>query len=73
MMRRMKEELTKQRLANTNLQSELDGANSIRGRLVDAQRQVQLLNNENRDLRLRLDDRLGRVTELEHDVERLLD
>ncbi|KAH7930533.1 hypothetical protein BV22DRAFT_1124814 [Leucogyrophana mollusca] len=118
MMRRMKDELTKQKATNTSLQAELDAARGrsstepgsrIRGtngrstpsddnhehfrtQLVEAQKHTQRLNGENRDLRLRIeslekdleimkdnlvlsqresDDRLARVEELEHEVQRL--
>ncbi|KAI0931811.1 hypothetical protein AcW2_000608 [Taiwanofungus camphoratus] len=87
MMRKMKDELTKQKALNQSIQSELDRGSSsepgsriravngrntpssddsnefLRNQLSDAQRQVQRLNNENRDLRSRIDN-LER--ELEH-------
>lgn len=90
MMRKMKDELTKQKTLNSNLQAELDatrgydagsrlrgmngrgtpssddGHEAMRGQLVEAQRQVQRLTSDNRDLRLRLDS-------LEQDLERLRD
>ncbi|TFK36888.1 hypothetical protein BDQ12DRAFT_754358 [Crucibulum laeve] len=88
MMRRMRDELTKQKNTNTQLQTELDtvrgGKSSdsrsrnmngrttpseddvLRNQLVDAQRQVQRVHSENKDLRLRLDT-------LEKDLERLRD
>lgn len=94
-MRKMKDELTKQKTMNQNLQSELEGrststepgsASRIRGlngrgtpssessdahevlrnQLIDAQRQVQRLNGDNRDLRLRIDT-------LERDLEHMRD
>src|ERR1700722_16612005 len=115
MMRRMRDELAKQKNATAALQAELDssrpGPSSSRGmngrntpssedghghelrtQLVDAQRHAQRLHTENKDLRQRLDtiekeldslrdnlaashresdDRLARIEELEHDVERL--
>jgi hypothetical protein len=78
-MRRMKEELTKQKAQNSALKAELDASQGnhsvepgtrsrgingtpspedgqeMRGQLVDAQRQAQRLNNENKELHLRLD------------------
>ncbi|KAJ7783574.1 hypothetical protein DFH07DRAFT_727086 [Mycena maculata] len=91
MMRRMRDELTKQKNTNVSLQADLDTARGVktpqdrkllngrstpssddgndavlRGQLVDAQRQVQRLNNENKELRLRLDN-------LEKDLEVLRD
>ncbi|KAJ7431841.1 hypothetical protein B0H11DRAFT_2128705 [Mycena galericulata] len=91
MMRRMRDELTKQKNTNVSLQADLDAARGVkspqdrkllngrstpssddgndavlRGQLVDAQRQVQRLNNENKELRLRLDN-------LEKDLEVLRD
>ncbi|KAJ7630754.1 hypothetical protein FB45DRAFT_833493 [Roridomyces roridus] len=90
MMRRMRDELTKQKNTNVSLQADLDVARGktpgdrkllngrgtpssddgndslLRGQLVDAQRQVQRLNNENKELRLRLDN-------LEKDLEALRD
>ncbi|KAJ6574924.1 hypothetical protein B0H19DRAFT_933668 [Mycena capillaripes] len=91
MMRRMRDELTKQKNTNVSLQADLDAARGVktpqdrkllngrstpssddgndavlRGQLVDAQRQVQRLNNENKELRLRLDN-------LEKDLEMLRD
>ncbi|KAJ7107616.1 hypothetical protein C8R43DRAFT_1044594 [Mycena crocata] len=91
MMRRMRDELTKQKNTNVSLQTDLDAARGVktpqdrklvngrstpssddgndtllRGQLVDAQRQVQRLNNENKELRLRLDN-------LEKDLEMLRD
>ncbi|KAK0208871.1 hypothetical protein DFS33DRAFT_1380357 [Desarmillaria ectypa] len=80
MMRRMKDELTKQKNMNTTLQSEFDairsgrspidprlrgvngrstpsdeGNDQMRAQLVEAQRQLQRLHNENKDLRARLE------------------
>ncbi|KAG7450113.1 uncharacterized protein BT62DRAFT_961698 [Guyanagaster necrorhizus] len=80
MMRRMKDELTKQKNMNTTLQSEFDairsgrspidprlrgvngrstpsdeGSDQMRTQLVEAQRQLQRLHSENRDLRTRLE------------------
>nr|GAT47851.1 cell polarity protein [Mycena chlorophos] len=91
MMRRMRDELTKQKSANVALQNDLDTARGVkspqdrkllngrstpssddgndpalRGQLVDAQRQVQRLSNENKELRLRLEN-------LEKDLEGLRD
>lgn len=88
MMRKMKDELTKQKALNQSIQSELDrgsesgsrtrgvnGRNTplsdeahelLRNQLQDAQRQVQRLNNDNRDLRDRIDT-------LERDLERMRD
>ncbi len=81
MMRRMRDELTKQKNTNVSLQADLDAARGVkspqdrkmlngrstpssddgqdaalRGQLVDAQRQVQRLTNENKGLRLRLEN-----------------
>ncbi|KAJ7275227.1 hypothetical protein B0H12DRAFT_1005812 [Mycena haematopus] len=91
MMRRMRDELTKQKNTNVSLQADLDAARGVkspqdrklmngrstpssddgqdaalRSQLVDAQRQVQRLTNENKELRLRLDN-------LEKDLEMLRD
>ncbi|TFK56590.1 hypothetical protein OE88DRAFT_37246 [Heliocybe sulcata] len=91
MMRKMKDELTKQKNQNSNLQAELDAARgseagsrlrgmngrstpsssddgheAMRGQLVDAQRQMQRLTSENKDLRSRLDS-------LDQELERLRD
>ncbi|KAJ7071208.1 hypothetical protein C8F01DRAFT_1047057 [Mycena amicta] len=91
MMRRMRDELTKQKSSNVALQADLDAARGVkspqdrkllngrstpssddgndtvlRGQLVDAQRQVQRLSNENKELRLRLES-------LEKDLEALRD
>lgn len=86
-MRKMKDELSKQRALNQNLQGELSGSESssrirglngrgtpssedghdiIRNQLSDAQRQVQRLNTDNRELRDRIDT-------LEGDLERMRD
>ncbi|KAJ7900152.1 hypothetical protein B0H14DRAFT_3080524 [Mycena olivaceomarginata] len=59
MMRRMRDELTKQKNTNVSLQVDLDacaGNAALRSQLVDSQRQVQRLTNENKELRLRLDN-----------------
>ncbi|CAK5280148.1 unnamed protein product [Mycena citricolor] len=88
MMRRMREELTKQKNTNVTLQADLDASRNgkdrkllngrstpssedghdtlLRGQLVDAQRQVQRLNNDNKELRLRLEN-------LEKDLELMRD
>ncbi|CCM04210.1 uncharacterized protein FIBRA_06376 [Fibroporia radiculosa] len=86
MMRRMKDDLTKQKALNHSLQAELgsvengsrarvngrntpssdDGHELLRNQLQDAQRQVQRLNSDNRDLRLRIDT-------LEHELENMRD
>ncbi|EMD41957.1 hypothetical protein CERSUDRAFT_110507 [Gelatoporia subvermispora B] len=89
MMRKMKDELTKQKALNQSLQSELDrrsstepgsrsrlvngrntpsddGQEFLRNQLQDAQRQVQRLNGDNRDLRDRIDN-------LERDLEHMRD
>ncbi|TFY62846.1 hypothetical protein EVJ58_g3607 [Rhodofomes roseus] len=94
MMRKMKDELTKQKALNQSIQSELDRGSSIepgssassrvrgmngrgtpssddghellRNQLTDAQRQVQRLNNDNRELRERIDA-------LERDLEHMRD
>ncbi|KAH9947722.1 hypothetical protein B0H21DRAFT_852629 [Amylocystis lapponica] len=90
MMRKMKDELTKQKSLNQSMQSELDRASStepgsrirgvngrntpssddssevLRSQLSDAQRQVQRLNIDNRELRQRIDL-------LEQDLERMRD
>ncbi|KAJ7042429.1 hypothetical protein C8F04DRAFT_945639 [Mycena alexandri] len=91
MMRRMRDELTKQKNTNVSLQADLDAARGVktpqdrkllngrstpssddgndavlRGQVVEAQRQVQRLNSENKELRLRLDN-------LEKDLELLRD
>ncbi|KIL71754.1 hypothetical protein M378DRAFT_64627 [Amanita muscaria Koide BX008] len=69
MIRKIKDELSKQKSLNAQLQSELDAARGktsrgINGRstpseegpqLLDAQRQVKQLHEENQDLRLRLE------------------
>lgn len=82
MMRRMKDELTKQKDNNTTLQAELEVARNTRSRtngrttpsdddgtrnqLLEAQRQVQRLHRENRDLNARLES-------FESDLEALRD
>ncbi|KAJ7706377.1 hypothetical protein B0H17DRAFT_1156675 [Mycena rosella] len=91
MMRRMRDELTKQKNTTVSLQADLDAARGVkspqdrkllngrstpssddgndavlRGQLVDAQRQVQRLHAENKELHLRLDN-------LEKDLEMLRD
>ncbi|KAK7064380.1 cell polarity protein [Favolaschia claudopus] len=91
MMRRMRDELTKQKNANVSLQTDLDAARGVkspqdrkmlngrstpssddgqdtalRSQLVDAQRQVQRVTSENKELRLRLEN-------LEKDLEMLRD
>lgn len=89
-MRKMKEELTKQKALNQSLQLEIDRGSStepgsrirgvngrgtpssdegheiLRNQLSDAQRQVQRLNTDNRELRDRIDT-------LERDIERMRD
>ena len=82
-MRKMKDELTKQKALNQSMQdpdpasriragangrgtpSSDDGHGNdiLRGQLTDAQRQVQRLNGDNRDLRLRIE---SLESELEH-------
>lgn len=77
-MRKMKEELTKQKNLNSSMQAEIergsaspsmrlrglngrgtpssdDGNEVLRNQLQDAQRQVQRLNNDNKELRNRID------------------
>ncbi|KZT75075.1 hypothetical protein DAEQUDRAFT_659712 [Daedalea quercina L-15889] len=92
MMRKMKDELTKQKALNQSIQSELDRGSStepgssassrrvngrgtpssddghelLRSQLSDAQRQVQRLNSDNRELRERIDT-------LERDLEHMRD
>ncbi|KAI4528977.1 hypothetical protein K525DRAFT_230095 [Schizophyllum commune Loenen D] len=82
MMRRMKDELTKQKDNNTSLQAELEVARNARSRangrstpsdddgtrnqLLESQRQVQRLHRENRDLHARLES-------FESDLEALRD
>ncbi|OBZ78636.1 Tip elongation aberrant protein 1 [Grifola frondosa] len=87
-MRKMKDELTKQKALNQSMQTELDRASStepssrirgvngrgtpssddgqelLRNQLSDAQRQVQRLNGDNKDLRSRIDS-------LERDLENM--
>lgn len=71
MLRRMKEELNKQKTLNSNIQSELEAARGgvngkatpvsdddhdlTRSQLADAQRQVQRLTAENQELRQRIE------------------
>ncbi|KAJ3482426.1 hypothetical protein NLI96_g6974 [Meripilus lineatus] len=90
MMRKMKDELTKQKALNQTIQSELDRSASVeptssrirglngrgtpsdegneilKNQLSDAQRQVQRLNGDNRELRSRIDT-------LEQDLARMRD
>ncbi|KAI0756785.1 hypothetical protein C8Q80DRAFT_1130480 [Daedaleopsis nitida] len=86
-MRKMKDELTKQKTLNQSMQAEMDrgspsmrlrGLNGrgtpssddsnefLRNQLQDAQRQVQRLNTDNKDLRTRIDS-------LEQDLEHMRD
>ncbi|TBU34681.1 hypothetical protein BD311DRAFT_746594 [Dichomitus squalens] len=86
-MRKMKDELTKQKTLNQSMQAEMErgspsmrlrGLNGrgtpssddsnefLRNQLQDAQRQVQRLNNDNKDLRNRIDS-------LEQDLEHMRD
>ena len=92
MMRKMKDELMKQKALNQTMQNEMDRSGStepgsriramngrgtpssddihtndiLRGQLTDAQRQVQRINGDNRDLRLRIES-------LEGDLEQMRD
>ncbi|KAI0080361.1 hypothetical protein K474DRAFT_1658082 [Panus rudis PR-1116 ss-1] len=91
MMRKIKEELNRQKALNQSMQSEIDRSSStepgsrirgvngrgtpssddaghemLRNQLQDAQRQVQRLNGDNRELRLRIET-------LEHDLESMRD
>ena len=86
-MRKMKDELSKQKTLNQSMQAEMDrgspsmrlrGLNGrgtpssddsnefLRNQLQDAQRQVQRLNSDNKDLRSRIDT-------LEQDLEHMRD